>query len=209
MARHVFFDLDGTLTDPKEGITRCIQHALHEMSFEAPPADELTWCIGPPLLGSFERLVGAARAAEGLALFRERFSTIGWQENVPYPEVHEALARLVEAGRSLYVATSKPHVYATRIVGHFNLQSYFTQIFGSELDGTRADKSELLAYALAQTQARDAVMIGDRSHDMVGAVDNAIPGIGVTYGYGTRKELEQAGAHHIVNSPRELADLLL
>ncbi len=209
--RTVFLDLDGTLTDPKPGITRSIRHALHSLGREAPDEDALTWCIGPPLHESFEKLLGdAALAARALALYRERFSEIGLYENRIYDGVPEMLARLRNAGFRLCLATSKPHIFATRITAHFGLDKWLDRVFGSELDGTRADKTALLAHALAQTSAEPerAAMLGDREHDIIGARNNGVAGIGALWGYGTRGELQAAGAARIATNPEDAANLM-
>ncbi len=204
----LFLDLDGTLTDPKEGITRCIRYALERLGEAPPAADELTRYIGPPLLETFAELVGEARAADALALYRERFADVGWQENRRFPGMLEALEALASAGSSLFVATSKPRVYAERIVDHFGLAPYFRQVFGSELDGRRTDKAELLRHALEVTGAgADSVMIGDRRHDIAGARANGLAAVGVTWGYGSLDELSEAGAHAILHAVPELAQL--
>jgi len=203
----IFFDLDGTLTDPKLGITRCIQFALAELGEAVPDADALEWCIGPPLQQSMAELVGAERAAEAVRLYRVRFADVGWVENEPYEGIVEALSQIAEAGRPLYVATSKPHVYATRIVEHFDLGPFFERVFGAELDGTRGDKAELLAHALGEAGVEDAsraVMVGDREHDMRGARANGLHSIGVRWGYGTEAELHAAGAEVLVSHPSEM-----
>ena len=209
--RTIYFDLDGTLTDPKIGITRSIRYALTELGLEAPSEDELTWCIGPPLLASLKRLVGTDELADlALSLYRKRFSEIGLYENGVYPQIEAVLATLRQSGHRLFVATSKPGVYAERIIDHFNLTVYFERVFGSELDGVRVDKTELLSYALSeasQDPAR-AVMIGDRSHDIVGARNNGMTAIGVLYGYGSRQELMDAGAHHICPTPQAVLDYI-
>ncbi len=209
MHQTIFFDLDGTLTDPTDGITRSIRYALGRLGFGSPGEADLTWCIGPPLLGSFVELVGEAMADDALTLYRERFSEIGWQENVPYPGIHEVLADLKAAGRDLYVATSKPWVFAERIVDHFELAPYFTTVFGSELDGTRGDKDSLLRHALAATAGgRPATMVGDRKYDIEGGQQNGMHTIGVTYGFGGREELNKAGADVIVDNLAALASEL-
>src|ERR1700712_1780271 len=204
----IFFDLDGTLTDPKPGITRSIQYALQKLDRPAiPTEDELTWCIGPPLRASFVKLLGDDREADrAVALYRERFSDIGLYENELYDGIGEVLTTLGNAGHRLFVATSKPHVFADRIIDHFGLRPHFTRVFGSELDGTRVDKGDLLAYALKETDADPSktLMIGDRSHDMIGAGKNGIKGIGVLYGYGSRDELIGAGARHVCATPAEI-----
>jgi phosphoglycolate phosphatase len=207
--QRVFFDLDGTLMDPVLGITRCIQYALERLGRQAPASSELTWCIGPPLLDTFRTLVGAAQAEQALGLYRERFGTLGWQENAPYPGVPETLTRLSDSGLTLFVATSKPLVYAERIVEHFQLGQYFQRVFGSELDGTRSHKTPLLEYALAETRPRGpATMIGDREHDVIGARNNGMRSISVTYGYGSRSELEAAAPDELVGRPEDLVALL-
>jgi phosphoglycolate phosphatase len=204
----IFFDLDGTLTDPKPGITRSIQYALQKLDHPTiPTEDELTWCIGPPLRASFVRLLGGDDSADrAVALYRERFSDIGLYENRVYDGIGEVLMAFGSSGHRLFVATSKPHVYAERIIEHFSLRTHFERIFGSELDGTRVDKSDLLAYALQQTGVDPArsLMIGDRSHDMTGAKNNRMQRIGVLYGYGSRDELLEAGAQHVCLSPAEI-----
>ena len=201
----IFFDLDGTLTDPKVGITRSIQYALQRLDHPTiPTADELTWCIGPPLRTSFVQLLGGEHAADrAVALYRERFSDIGLYENGVYDGIDEVLTSLGALGHRLFVATSKAHVFADRIIDHFGLRRHFEGVFGAELDGTRVDKSDLLGYALKQASADPArtLMIGDRSHDMIGAKNNGINGIGVLYGYGSRDELLQAGARHVCATP--------
>jgi len=208
----IYFDLDGTLTDPKPGITRSIQHALQKLDHPAIPSeDELTWCIGPPLRASFVRILGTEDHADrAVSLYRERFSDIGLYENAVYDGIAEVLTALSQSGQKLFVATSKPHVFAERIVEHFGLRHHFEYVFGSELDGTRVDKSDLLEYALKTTAVDPAktLMIGDRSHDMVGAGKNGMKGIGVLYGYGSRDELIGAGALHICATPQAILDYL-
>jgi len=210
MKDSAFFDLDGTLTDPMIGITSSIQYALKKLGADIPGKNKLKWCIGPPLLGSFEVLVGKEHASKALDYYRERFAEVGWHENVVYPGVLETLAILVESGLTLYVATSKPSIYARKIIDHFDLAKYFCEIFGSELDGARSDKAELLRFALRETRStRASTMIGDREHDVSGALNNNMRTIGVTYGYGSRAELKEAGAHEIVDRPEDLLPLLL
>jgi len=203
----IFFDLDGTLTDPKPGITRSIRYALQKLDHPViPPEHELTWCIGPPLRSSFVKMLGEDSADRAVTLYRERFSDIGLYENRVYDGVAEVLEALKNSGHRLFVATSKAHIYADRIIDHFGLRTYFGHVFGAELDGTRSDKSHLLEYALKQTATdpSKALMIGDRSHDMVGAGKNGIKGIGVLYGYGSREELTGAGARHLCATPAEI-----
>jgi phosphoglycolate phosphatase len=203
----IFFDLDGTLTDPKTGITRSIQYALTRLGREVPPEDELTWCIGPPLHASLAKLVGSDELADrALQLYRERFSDIGIYENAVYAGIEATLTSLADGSRRLFVATSKPRIYAERIIDHFKLRGHFERVFGSELDGTRVDKSDLLQYALSETgvDPTDALMVGDRSHDIVGARNNGMRALGVLYGFGSREELVQAGAHGLCPTPHEI-----
>ena len=156
-----------------------------------------------------QKLLGGDELADrALALYRERFADIGLYENEIYPGIAAILAALAASRRRLFVATSKPHIYADRIIAHFGLADRFERVFGSELDGTRADKTELLRYAL-QSSAVDpssAIMIGDRSHDMIGARNNGMTAIGVLYGYGSQEELVGAGAHHICATPDKLIE---
>jgi phosphoglycolate phosphatase len=205
----IYFDLDGTLTDPKLGITRSVQYALSKLDRTAPPEDELTWCIGPPLRASLKKMLGTDDLADrALSLYRERFADIGIFENEVYPGIEETLSVLTGSGRRLFVATSKPSLYAERIIDHFKLRVYFERVFGAELDGRRSDKTELLGYALETTRVdpSQAIMIGDRSHDMIGARNNGMTAVGVLYGYGNEEELLDAGAHHICATPRRLLD---
>lgn len=207
----LFFDLDGTLTDPKIGITASIQYALQRLGRAVPPQDELVWCIGPPLRTSFVTLLGAEELAErAVSFYRERFGDVGLFENSVYPDVEAMLAVLARPGVRMFVATSKPHVFAKRIIDHFGLAGHFEHVFGSELDGTRVRKADLLAYALQQTgvDASRALMIGDRGHDVVGAKANGMDAVGVTYGYGSREELIAAGARHLCASPRAIVEVI-
>jgi phosphoglycolate phosphatase len=207
----IFFDLDGTLTDPKVGITGSIQYALEKLGVPVPTQDELTWCIGPPLRPNFVALLGGEQHADrAVELYRERFGVTGLFENELYDGIIPTLETLHASGRRLFVATSKPHVFADRIIDHFGLRKYFTRVFGSELDGTRVDKSELLRYALEQAAVDPtrAIMIGDRKHDVIGAANNGMPAIGALYGYGGREELTSAGAKHLVAAPGEIAALI-
>ena len=204
----IYFDLDGTLTDPKPGITRSIQYALQRLDHPTiPTEDELTWCIGPPLRTSFVRLLGDHAADRAVALYRERFSDIGLYENAVYDGIDDVLTSLRVSGHRLFVATSKAHVFADRIIDHFGLRKHFERVFGAEYDGTRADKSHLLEYALKQVavDSSKTLMIGDRSHDMIGARNNGMKGIGVLYGYGSRDELLGAGAHRVCATPGEIS----
>ena len=209
----VLFDLDGTLTDPREGITRCIAYALERMGIEPPALDDLTFAIGPPLRRSLARLLNdeTPEAVErALALYRERFADVGLFENAPYAGIVEALREVSARGATLYVATSKPRVYAERIVRHFGLDAHFEAVHGCELDGTREDKRDLLAHLLPHhgLDARHAAMIGDRGADMIAARHHGVRAVGVLWGYGSRQELAEGGAQHFCERPGELAAIL-
>lgn len=209
MSKYVYIDLDGTLTDPFEGISNCIAYALERLGHPQPGDDSLRHFIGPPLLEAFGELVGHELAPRALEHYRERFSEIGWRENTVYPGIHETLSAINGAGHRCFVATTKPHVFARRIVEHFELSPYFAAVYGSEFDGTRTDKTELLRYAQDRRSAtRDSVMIGDRHHDIAGALNNGMRAIGVTWGYGTVDELRGAGADCLAAAPAELPGLL-
>ena len=207
---HLIFDLDGTLTDPKEGITGCIQYAMEKLDEPVPNKDDLTWCIGPSLIHSFDILVGAERSIQAVEFYRERFSTVGLFENIPYADIAYVLGTLKSAGHPLFVASSKPLVFVDRILKNFDLFEYFQTTFGSNLDGTLADKSELLAHALNTTGflGLDCLMIGDRMHDAQGAASNGMDFIGALYGYGNVGEYQQHGFSRWAESPRGLLGLI-
>jgi phosphoglycolate phosphatase len=212
-AMNLFFDLDGTLTDPFEGITKCIVHALVKLGRPAPCQESLRWCIGPPLKNSLATLLASdddQLAEKALAIYRERFGLVGLFENEVYKDIPDVLGVLKEMGHSLYVATSKPTVYAERIVNHFGLRGYFKGIYGSELDGTRTDKTSLISHILQRESiaSSETFMIGDRKHDMIAAKVNEVFGLGVLWGYGTREELEASGAYLCITQPRELVSTL-
>ncbi len=206
---NLLFDLDGTLTNPYQGITRCISHALLSLGRPAPHQVQLRWCIGPPLKSSFAKLLASDDdnlAEEALAIYRERFASVGLFENEVYEGIPEALKGLQEMGHMLYVATSKPTVYAKQIIEHFDLQRYFKAIHGSELDGTRSDKTNLIFHILQNEGivSSETLMVGDREHDMIGAKANGVCGLGVLWGYGTQDKLEASGAYACIRHPQEL-----
>jgi phosphoglycolate phosphatase len=202
MLRHIYFDLDGTLTDPYEGITKCILYALDELGFPHPDDEYLYSCIGPPLWDTFPDLVGEELTRKAVDLYRERFTDVGWKENVPYDGILDALESIAAADHALFVATAKPHMHAARIINHFGMGDFFHNVYGSELDGTRATKTELLGFAIEKNPGDvERVMIGDRRHDLLGAINNGMTPIGVAWGYGSVAELEGAGAHAIVREP--------
>jgi phosphoglycolate phosphatase len=205
----VLFDLDGTLTDPREGITRSLVHALERMGLAPPPAESLTFAIGPPLRTSLAQLLGTGErdaVERALAFYRERFAEVGLYENAPYAGIEETLAGLAAGGATLLVATSKPRVYAERILRHFGLERHFAAVHGCELDGTREDKRDLLAHLLSHhgIAPQSCVMVGDRGADMRAALHHGAAALGVLWGYGSLEELEAAGAHGLCARPVEL-----
>ncbi len=211
--RYVFFDLDGTLTDPALGITNSILYALEKMGREKPARETLFPFIGPPLTWAFQEYLGmtAEEAERALVLYREYFSVTGLLENTPYAGVHEMLASLKEKGYVLCVATSKPEIFARRILEHFALSPYFTHICGATLDSSRNNKTAVLEYLLSRTgvKAKDrAVMVGDRYHDAEGAANVGMKAIGVLWGYGSEKELLDAGVVAIAQRMEDLPRLI-
>lgn len=209
----VLFDLDGTLTDPGLGITNSVIYALRAHGYEPPPREELYFVIGPPLGESFQRLcgVGPEKAHEMILSYREYFSDRGIFENHPYPGITEALGRLKNAGMTLAVATSKPEIFARRIIEHYGMAPYFDFVGGSLADETRVQKAEVIAYVMEKLGAEPSqcVMVGDRKHDIEGAALNSLRSIGVLYGYGSLSELEQAGALLTVSDPAGIADAII
>jgi len=206
---HLFLDLDGTVTDSREGIVRCLSHALQTLEKPIPADGALQGCIGSPLARVFETLLGTTdegivRAA--IAIYRERFSSIGILENRVYPDIPSALSVLVDHGFTLCLVTSKPTVFARRILDHFGLSRYFMQIYGPDLDDTMHSKATLIRRALETERLAPgtALMIGDRRDDIEGAAANGMRAIGVAWGYGSREELEGAGADHVVGTVPEL-----
>jgi phosphoglycolate phosphatase len=209
----ILFDLDGTLTDSHDGITRCVSYALDRLGYPPLSSSVLRTFIGPPLHGSFIQHCGMdeIQAKEAVAVFRERFGTIGMFENAVYPGIHDLLARLYEAGATMAVATSKAAIYAKQILEYFALAPYFRAIVGSELDGRRTDKSEIIAEVLASLPtvvSEKCIMVGDREHDILGARSHGLPAIAVTYGYGSLDELTTAHPLYMATSVSELAALL-
>ena len=205
-ARSVLFDLDGTLTDPADGIVGCIRHALESLGAPVHSASRLTRCIGPPLRESFAMLLGhpgEAVVEEAVRRYRERFEARGMYENRVYPGIPELLGEIGRMGWSAYVVTSKPRIYAREILDHFELRRFFVRVYGSEMDGKLSRKGELLAHVLVAESlvAGDAVMVGDRAEDILGAQATGIASIGVTYGYGSLEELRAAGPTRICEDP--------
>ncbi|HEY1863381.1 MAG TPA: HAD hydrolase-like protein [Roseiarcus sp.] len=200
-------DLDGTLTDPAEGIVGCFRLALEALGRSAPSAAELTWIIGPPLRGCFaEGLKGEGDPEEALKIYRGRYSTEGSFEALVYDGVRETLADLRAAGTRLFLCTAKPLVYAERILSHFDLKRHFEGTYGDELGGRFQDKANLIAHILEseRLEADDCCMWGDRKHDVLAANRHGIPTIGALWGYGGADELRAAGAAALCESPLEV-----
>ena len=191
--QNVLFDLDGTLTDPREGITRSIQFGLSKLGIDEPDLTRLEHFIGPPLLQAFMATYGfdEARAWEAMGFYRERFAVTGLYENHVFDGVTPLLEELVGQGRQLFIATSKPQVYAREIARHFDFARHFNVIYGSELDGTRTHKVELIRHLLTEQGLDPAqtLMIGDRKHDLIGARENGLDAAAVGYGFGSFEEL--------------------
>lgn len=206
--KNVLFDLDGTLTDPAEGITNALMHAQRRLGMAVSPREALYVFIGPPLIETFMSEWGLTRAEseQALVYYREHFSTKGLFENVPYEGIGQALAELKEAGLRLFVATSKPEPLSLRILEHFDLLPYFEAVAGSTMDEQRTKKGEVIAYALQtfHLDPAETVMVGDRKHDVIGARENGLPCLGVLYGYGSREELTEAGAAALAADVGEL-----
>ena len=209
----ILFDLDGTLTDPGLGITNSVIHALGRLGIEAPPREELYDFVGPPLLDSFGKYFHMTpdEARHAMGLYREYFAEYGLFENEVYEGIPEMLSHLKNEGKSLMLATSKPEAFARRILDHFSLSSYFDFIGGSDMEQVRGTKAAVIAYVLQSTRTdpADCIMIGDRSHDVAGAKANEIDTIGVLWGYGSEKELTDAGALALASAPQHLEEILL
>ena len=208
----LLFDLDGTLTDSNEGILKSLIYAAERMGYEVP--EDTNKFLGPPIRQSFARFFGmdAEQVEEAVGIFRERYSTVGLFENRVYEGVPEMLERLKSAGKRLMVATSKPQVYAVRILDRFGLAQYFEVAGGAELDGTRDYKDEVIEYVLARADITDrsrVLMIGDRYNDIDGAHKTGLKCMGVLWGYGSQEELSEAGADFIAQTPQTAADMLL
>jgi len=208
--KYILFDLDGTLTDPKIGITKSVAYSLEKMGIKAIDFEALTKFIGPPLKDSYMNFYGftETEAEEAIVLYREYFAVTGLFENQVYQGIEALLGKLLAEGYILAVATSKPTVFAETIINHFELDQYFTCIVGSHLDGRRTKKAEVIEAVLSALAIEDEkeqiIMIGDREHDIIGAKTVGIDSIGVIYGYGSKAELEAAGADFLVSRVDEI-----
>lgn len=220
MFQYCLFDLDGTLTDPREGITKSVQYALKAYGIEETDLTKLEPFIGPPLVDSFMEFYGFTKeqATKAVEIYRERFAPIGVLENEIYPGISDMLDCLLKKGMKLAVASSKPECFVHQILEHFKIEKYFAVIVGSELDGRRTAKEEVVEEALRQLNMTDVsseekkrkcAMVGDRRFDMEGATAHGLTGIGVRFGFAGKGELEEAGADFIVDTVEELKEILL
>lgn len=210
MKKTILFDLDGTITDSGEGIINCASLALSHFGLPVPDRETMRQFVGPPLRDTFIKFgVPADKAEEAITVYRSRYLPIGKYENEPYAGIRELLERLQAEGHRLYVATSKPETTATDILIRFDLARYFDRICGATMDGSRDEKSQVIAYLLDQTKGADnAIMVGDTAFDVLGAAAHGIPTIGVSWGYGDVKDMESAGAKAIAHTMDELYTLL-
>lgn len=213
MYQYILFDLDGTLTDPREGITKSVQYALAKMGIEEPDLSALEHFIGPPLYDEFRRCYDFddVQAKQAVAAYRERFSVDGWKENILFDGVPAMLKTLRAAGKTLAIASSKPTLFVEKILELFGIASYFDVVSGATLDGSISTKAQVVEQALTLLSVKDrksAVLVGDRMHDVEGARSCGIDCVGVTFGFGGLQELQQAGAKYIVQDFAELIQLL-
>jgi phosphoglycolate phosphatase len=204
------FDLDGTLIDSELGVTACIRHALTKLDVSTP-ADLRPW-IGPPLRQSFAPLLDhdATRVEAAVNYYHERFAELGWREYAIYPGIADMMTGLHAAGHQLAVVTSKPYQHARPIIDELPFGQHFEKLYGPHPSSSHSEKASMIAEALADFGAspQDTVMIGDRRYDIEGAVANGVTGIGVLWGFGSREELQEAGAHAVIEHPRHLNALL-
>lgn len=212
--KYILFDLDGTLTDSQEGITKSVKYALASVGIEENDHSKLIQFVGPPLINQFMTYGNYSEEYADMLVqkFRERFSTKGVFENKLFDNIPCLLEKLKNSGLTLAVATCKPQKFTDIIVNHFNIEKYFDVICGTTLDSSLITKAQVISKALSElkiTDKENVVMIGDRSYDVNGATENNIDCIGVSYGYGTEKELNEAGAVSVAHSVMEIADILL
>ena len=210
MKKTILFDLDGTLTDSGEGIINCVIYALDRFGLPIPPRDSLRYFVGPPLHESFVKQgVPADRAEEAVAVYRERYVPTGMFENTPYPGVRELLEQLKAEGYTLYVASSKPEWMCVEILEHFDLAKYFAQICGATMDTSRTNKEAVIEYLIQENGKTDnMIMVGDTKFDVLGAKAHGIPCVGVSWGYGTVADMQEAGAAAIAYTMDELYQIL-
>lgn len=215
MFDYLLFDLDGTLTDPAQGITNSFIYALKYFGIEIPSYEKLCTYIGPPLPLTFKKEYGFddEKATLGVKKYREYFADKGLFENKVYPGIPELLQQLKDMGKHLLIATSKPEIYSIKIAEHFDFAKYFDFICGCNMDETRSTKSEVIEYALrlaniSENDKSKVLMIGDREHDIIGAKQNGLKSCGVLFGYGSKEELKNAGADYIIQKPEELLQII-
>lgn len=211
--KNILFDLDGTLTDPKTGIINSITYALEKLGHPVPEPDTLLWCIGPPLLKSFGKILGDKNghsARQALTYYREYFNHTGKFENKVYSGVPELLCALNVMDLSLFIATSKPRVFAEDIADHFDLTRYFEKIYGSKLNGELVEKDRLIAHIIREENLhpQQTIMIGDRKYDIFGAKQSNLKSIGVTFGYGGDAELRESKADYLARNPTEVLGII-
>lgn len=219
--KYILFDLDGTITDSGEGITKAVQYALKHFGINVEDINELKKFVGPPLRDSYMKFYNfdEEKATEGIKVFREYYEEKGMFENSLYDGIVDVLKALKKSGKELIVATSKPEVHAKKILEHFNVDKYFTIIAGADFEETRVKKGDVIKYALDNFRntlndnevlnLSQVIMIGDREHDVIGAKENNLKSIGVLYGYGSLVELTQSRAFKVVKTPKELLEILL
>lgn len=210
MYKYILFDLDGTLTNPEIGITSCVMYSLEKFHIKVEDRKELHPFIGPPLMYSFQTYYGLSEEESALAVkyYRERFSVKGLYENEVYEGVDKLLQQLKESGKTIILATSKPEKFAVEILKYFDLYKYFDFVAGATMDGSRGEKADVIRYALEISGIEDvsqALMIGDRNYDILGAKEHGLDSLGVLFGFGDREELTTAGANYIVESVDEIA----
>ncbi|MBQ8519550.1 MAG: HAD family hydrolase [Agathobacter sp.] len=210
MYKYVLFDLDGTLTNPEIGITNCVMYALEKFNIKVEDRKELHPFIGPPLTYSFQTYYGLSEEESERAVkyYRERFSVKGLYENEVYNGVEKLLRQLREGGKVIVLATSKPEEYAIKILKYFDLYKYFDYVAGATMDGSRGEKADVITYALEISgieDKRQAIMVGDRNYDILGAKENGLDSIGVLFGFGDYEELTKAGATYIVEDVEDIA----
>lgn len=215
MIKNILIDLDGTLTDPKVGITTSARYGLAKVGHPIAESENIDWIIGPPLKASLAKILNVSvdddLAEQALLGYRERFAVTGLFENEVFENVAETLKQLQEQGYRLFLATAKPEIYAKRILEHFNLLQYFEYPYGSELTGERTNKGDLIEYILQQEKLdpKECLMIGDREHDILGARRNDIETIAVENGYGSKAELDEAQPKARIQQFSQITQLLV
>ncbi|MCH5156165.1 MAG: HAD-IA family hydrolase [Clostridiales bacterium] len=211
MFNNILFDLDGTLTDSFEGIANAALYALNKLGETSYTKADLNFFIGPPIFNSFDKIFKGdeQKVKRAVTLYREYFGEIGWRENRVYDGVKQMLQSLKDMGKTMAVATSKPEHFSRRITEYFDLDKYFIFVAGASMDTSRAQKAQVIEYAIKSTgiNKADTVMIGDRNHDILGAKACGLKSMGVLYGYGDKEELTAAGADYIAATPEKIVEI--